>query len=240
MKETDVTNPATATSADQNDGKTTATSAVNDGSKADTQTTENKSVENPSTQPYKVFNSEEEFNRHSAGILKSAKTKAENEILAALGLKPEEKDKLAKFKEAYDATLTEAEKKAKELEAFKAESASLKASVVEKDAIISALFKTTGKKPDDILKFVKMAKGLVDENTTMEQALETVLSMATAKETQKTVPQGTPPAEPSSATTGESNPFKTGNLTEQGKIFRENREKARVLYKEATGKTAPW
>lgn len=237
MENTDK-NPATATSADQNDGKNPATSAVNDGNPVNTPTA--KGADNPS-QPYKVFSSEEEFNRHSAGILKSAKTKAENEILAALGLKPEERDKLAKIKEAYESTLTDAEKKAKELEGFKTEAATLKASLAEKDAIIAALSKSTGKKPEDVMKVVRMAKGLVDENTTMEQALETVLSMTSTANTepQKTVPQGTPPAEPSS-TAPEENPFKTGNLTEQGKVFKQDREKARILYKEATGKNAPW
>ena len=44
----------------------------------------------------------------------------------------------------------------------------------------------------------------------------------------------------SSSKAPEENPFKTGNLTEQGKIYKADPEKARVLYKEATGKNAPW
>lgn len=235
MENTDK-NPATVTST-VNDGKNPSTPEANGGQTANTQT-ETKSADNPS-QPFKTFATQEEFDKHSAGILSSAQKKAEKELLALLGLKPDEKDKLAKFKEAYESTLTDAEKKKKELDTLTAEAGALKAAVAEKDAIIAAITKSTGKKAEDVVKFVKMAKGLVDENTTMEQALETVLSMATAREPQRTVPQGTPPAEPSSTPTGD-NPFKTGNLTEQGKIFKENPEKARMLYKEATGKNAPF
>ncbi len=230
---------ATVTPTD-NGGQKTATPADNGGNPVNTPT-DNKGADNPNPKPYMVFNSQEEFDKHSAGILNNAKNKAEKELLALLGLKPDEKDKLAKFKEAYDATLTEAEKKAKELENFKAESAALKASVAEKDAIIAAITKSTGKKPDDVMKFVRMAKGLVDENTTMEQALEQVFSMAGTKpEAPKpTTPHGTPPADNGQQPTAD-NPFKTGNLTEQGKLFKADPEKARRLYKEATGKNAPF
>jgi hypothetical protein len=228
---------ATVTPTD-NGGQKTATPADNGGNPVNTPT-DNKGADNSNPKPYMVFNSQEEFDRHSAGILNNAKNKAEKELLALLGLKPDEKDKLAKFKEAYDATLTEAEKKAKELENFKAESAALKASVAEKDAIIAAITKSTGKKPDDVMKFVRMAKGLVDENTTMEQALEQVFALSASKtETPKPTPQGTPPADNGQQPT--DNPFKTGNLTEQGKLFKADPEKARRLYKEAKGKEAPF
>lgn len=221
----------------------TATPADNGG----TQTPANTPAEPPkqtngaeNNQPFKTFATQEEFDRHSAGILNNAQKKAEKELLALLGLKPDEKDKLAKFKEAYDATLSDSEKKAKELETLTTEANSLKASVAEKDAIIAAITKSTGKSADDVLKFVKMAKGLVDENTTMEQALEQVFSMAnTTPEAPKPAPQGTPPAD-TAAQTPEDNPFKTGNLTEQGKIFKADKEKARRLYKEAHGKDAPF
>ena len=92
----------------------------------DTSTTENKEGSNVDTpaidkkvekaEPYKSFSSKEAFDKHSACILNSAKNKAEKELLALLGLKPDEKDKLAKFKEAYDSTLSESEKQAKKLE----------------------------------------------------------------------------------------------------------------------------
>jgi len=220
----------------------TATPADN-GSKntpVNTPTETPKQTQGAETQPYKTFATQEDFDRHSAGILNSAQKKAEKELLALLGLKPDEKDKLQKFKEAYDATLSESEKKAKELESLKNEESSLKASIAEKDAIITAITKFSGKKAEDVIKFVKMAKGLVDENTTMEQALEQVLALAKSmKDDHKTAPKGTPPAESSDGKT-EENPFKTKNLTEQGKLFKADPEKARRLYKEATGKKAPF
>lgn len=220
----------------------TATPADNGGEKTPANTpAENKQTNGAEQhQPYKTFATQEEFDRHSAGILNSAQKKAEKELLSLLGLKPDEKDKLQKFKEAYDATLSDSEKKAKELEALTTETEGLKARNAELEATISALTKATGKKADDVSKIVKMAKGLVDENTTMEQALEQVFAMSTSKEPEiKPTPQGTPPVE-SSSKAPEENPFKTGNLTEQGKIYKADPEKARVLYKEATGKNAPW
>lgn len=219
----------------------TATPADNGGTKTPANTPAEKTQTNGAEhQPYKTFATQEEFDRHSAGILNSAQKKAEKELLSLLGLKPDEKDKLQKFKEAYDATLSESEKKAKELETLTADNGKQKARIAELEATISALTKATGKKAEDVSKIVKMAKGLVDENTTMEQALEQVFAMSTSKEPEiKPTPQGTPPVE-SSSKAPEENPFKTGNLTEQGKIYKADPEKARVLYKEATGKNAPW
>lgn len=231
MENTESTNPATATPAD-NGGTNTP---------ANTPAEPPKQTNGAEHQPYKTFATQEEFDRHSAGILNSAQKKAEKELLAMLGLKPDEKDKLQKFKEAYDATLSESEKKAKELETLTADNGKQKARIAELEATISALTKATGKKAEDVSKIVRMAKGLVDENTTIEQALEQVFAMSgTSKEPEtKPTPQGTPPVE-SSSKAPEENPFKTGNLTEQGKIYKADPEKARVLYKEATGKNAPW
>lgn len=225
---------ATATSA-VNDGKTPSTPEANGGQTANTQTT-SKSVDNTNPEPFMTFQTQADFDKHSAGILNSAKNKAEKELLAMLGLKPDEKDKLAKFKEAYDATLTDAEKKAKELESLAAESKSLKAELAEKDAIIAAITKSTGKNVEDVMKFVKMAKGLVDEKTTMEQALEQVLAMTKPA---KPIPQGTPPAD-AVGKMPEDNPFKNGNLTEQGKLIKSDREKAREMYFAVYGKAPSW
>ena len=149
----------------------------------ETKTTEveNKSVDEVKTpeteikvepkQPYKTFATQEEFDDHSAGILNSAKKKAEKELLAMLGLKPDEKDKLAKFKEAYESTLSESEKQIKTLEELGAKVKTLEATVAEKDAIITALVKLSGKTTDDVSKYVRMAKGLVDDDTTIEQEI---------------------------------------------------------------------
>ena len=168
-------------------------------------------------------------------------SKEKDEILqmkvSQLGLKPDEKDKLSKFKEAYDNTLSEAEKQAKNLENLNSEVNLLKGQIAEKDAIISALSQLTGKNSNDVDKYVKMAKGLVDENTNIEQALAQVLSFAKVEE--KTVPKGKPLNEPSTPQI-EDNPFKTGNLTEQGKIIKSDREKAREMYMAVYGKAPSW
>lgn len=203
-------------------------------------------VETPETEkkvevvekPYKSFATQEEFDKHSAGILNNAKYKAEKELLAMLGLKPDEKDKLAKFKEAYDATLSESEKQAKSLESLKAENDSLKSSISEKDALIVALTKLTGKSADDVGKYVRMAKGLVDDNTTIEQALEQVLEF-TKVESKNNVPKSKPLNEPN-PTSKDDNPFKTGNLTKQGELIKSDREKARSLYMAVHGKAPNW
>jgi predicted nuclease with TOPRIM domain len=202
-----------------------------------TQTQVETKNEPAKTEPFKVFASKEEFDRHSAGILNSAKNKAEKELLALLGLKPDEKDKLAKFKEAYDNTLSESEKQAKNLENLNNEVNSLKNEIAEKDAIISALSQMTGKTSADVIKYIKMAKGLVDENTTIEQALSQVFTYTKAEK--KTVPTSKPLNEPSVAKT-ETNPFKTDNLTEQGKLIKSDREKAREMYFAVYGKAPSW
>lgn len=213
--------------------------------KVDTPATETKvengnGAETKTTEPYKTFTSKEDFDRHSAGILNSAKNKAEKELLAMLGLKPDEKDKLAKFKEAYDATLSESEKQAKNLENLNSEVDSLKSQIVEKDAIIVALSKLTGKTSADVGKYVKMAKGLVDENTTIDQALEQVLSFMKIEEPKANpVPAGKPLSNPAPVVTDE-NPFKTGNMTKQGELIRTDREKARALYMAVHGVGPAW
>lgn len=213
--------------------------------KVDTPTTETKvengnGAETKTTEPYKTFTSKEDFDRHSAGILNSAKNKAEKELLAMLGLKPDEKDKLAKFKEAYDATLSESEKQAKNLENLTSEVDSLKSQIAEKDAIIVALSKMTGKTSADVGKYVKMAKGLVDENTTIDQALEQVLSFMKIEEPKTNpVPAGKPLSNPAPVTTDE-NPFKTGNMTKQGELIKTDREKARALYMAVHGVGPAW
>ena len=209
--------------------------------KVETPTTENNGgngTETKTTEPYKIFTSKEDFDRHSAGILNSAKNKAEKELLAMLGLKLDEKDKLAKFKEAYDATLSESEKQAKNLENLNEEVKSLKSQIAEKDAIISALSKLTGKNSSDVDKYVRMAKGLVDENTSIDQALEQVLDFLKVPE-QKPIPSGKPLNEPNSTPTVE-NPFSSGNLTKQGEMIKSDREKAREMYFKAKGAYPSW
>lgn len=220
--------------------ETPTTEKTAENQTVETQATETKTEEKTAdnNQPYKTFATQADFDRHSAGILNSAKNKAEKELLAMLGLKPDEKDKLAKFKEAYDNTLSEAEKQAKNLENLSGEVNTLKGQIAEKDAIIAALSQMTGKTATDVDKYVRMAKGLVDENTTIEQALSQVLSFAKVEE-KKDVPTSKPLNEPSETQIDE-NPFKTDNLTKQGELIKSDREKARELYFAVHGKAPSW
>lgn len=213
----------------------------NAGTQTEGQTAGNGQGAEGKAEPYKTFASKDEFDRHAAGILNSAKSKAEKELLALLGLKPDEKDKLAKFKEAYEATLTEREKQAKDLGILNSQVAELKSALAEKEALILALGKTGGKSAEDVDKYVKMARGLVDENTDISAALEQVMAMAGLAGTQtKGVPKGSPLPDPSGGGGAQDNPFKSGNLTEQGKMITADREKAREAYRAATGKFPPW
>ena len=228
---------AQVTSPNTNDGNKTTNTPVE---------TKNPGVDNPNTEtkgPYRSFATQEEFDAHSAGILNSAKKKVEKELLALLGLKPDEKDKLAKFKEAYDSTLSESEKQAKNIESMTAELESLRSQLAEKDMIISALSKSSGKSVEDVSKFVKMARGLVDDETTIDQALEQVFAMANSKvETKPTVPVSKPLNEPTTSEPVQSNPFdpKNGNMTEAGKLMQYDINKARTLYAQAYGKAPNW
>lgn len=208
--------------------------------KVETPTTEKMVETTVNNEPYKIFSSKEDFDRHSAGILNSAKNKAEKELLAMLGLKPDEKDKLAKFKEAYDNTLSESEKQAKNLENLNEEVKSLKSQIAEKDAVISALSKLTGKNSSDVDKYVRMAKGLVDENTNIDQALEQVLDFMKVQEPKPNpIPSGKPLNESNTTQTNE-NPFSDGNLTKQGEMIKTDREKAREMYFKAKGVYPSW
>lgn len=176
----------------------------------------------------------------------SAERETKRKLLAQLGLKDGEEDKLLKFKEAYENSLSEDEKRATEIEALKAEKLALSQDLEEKEYTIKALIAMTGKKEEDVEKIVKMAKGLKTESNTIEDAISDVLGMInvapTTTETKpasnENVPTGQPIQQPSTTVkvdTQSNNPFKAGqiNLTEQGKLLRTNPELAKKLAQEA-------
>ncbi len=229
-----------------NTGVDTSNTLNNEGIEVQTPNTENnggvvsstKENKDGKNEPFKVFATKEDFDKHSMGVINSAKQKAEKEIMQALGLNPNEKDKLSKFKELYENSLTEAEKKEMELKNLQESNNNYSVQVQEKDAVITALCKVTGKSVDDVSKYVKMAKGLVSADVTMDMALEEVMKMIGNKEQSAAVPTGTPP--PKSTDKIEDNPFKSDNLTAQGKAIKENIEKARENYFSAYGKYPSW
>lgn len=173
----------------------------------------------------------------------SAERETRRKLLAQLGLKDDEEDKLLKFKEAYENSLSEEEKRATEIEALKAEKLQLSQDLEEKEYTIKALIAMTNKKEEDVEKIVKMAKGLKTDSNTIEDAINDVLGMINVKEepttapTNENIPTGQPIQQPSTTVKidTQSNPFKAGqiNLTEQGKLLRTNPELAKKLAQEA-------
>ena len=175
----------------------------------------------------------------------SAERETRRKLLAQLGLKDDEEDKLLKFKEAYENSLSEEEKRATEIEALKSEKLALSQDLEEKEYTIKALIAMTGKKEEDVEKIVKMAKGLKTDSNTIEDAINDVLGMInvapTTTETKpasnENVPTGQPIQQPSTTVKvdTQANPFKAGqiNLTEQGKLLRTNPELAKKLAQEA-------
>lgn len=213
----------------------TLTAPTNNGT-SDTSTSGTQDV----STPFKTFATQADFDRHAVGIKNDARREAEKEIMSALGLKSNEKEKLTKFKEAYEASLSETERQAKTLSELTASVEALNNQLNDKNALISALTLSSGKTIDDVSKYVKMAKGLVDENTDMTTALKEVMEMF--KHEVKSVPTGTPLQEPLSqkAPSKEDNPFISGNLTLQGQLIKADKDMARKLYFQAKGRYPNW
>ena len=175
----------------------------------------------------------------------AAERETKKKLLAQLGLKEDEMDKLNAFKEAYEASLSDEEKRNNEISELKATNLQLTQDLEEKDYTIKALIELTGKDESDVEKIVKMAKGLKTDENSVEDAIKEVISMI-GTQTQPTTPSvtGVNPnmpisneiQQPSTVIVDvQANPFKAGqiNLTEQGKLIRTNPELAKKLAKEA-------
>lgn len=174
--------------------------------------------------PFKAFQTQEDFDNETAKIRGVAERKAENEILKALGI--DSKDKLEAIKQAYQNSLTEEDRKNEALK----ELDNLKSTVAEKDAIIAALTKLSGKETSEVTKLVKMAKGLVSDDYTIEQALDEVMKLVNNQQPQQPkIPVSQPMNNPPQGIPTIENPFKNGNLTEAGKMIKENPQQAREL-----------
>lgn len=201
-----------------------------------------ESAENHSEKgtPYRTFASKEEFDHHAAGMMSSARAKVEREILSALGLRPDERDKLPKLREAYDASLTEAERSAARADEMRGEVERLRAEIAEKDATIAALSKIGGKTADDVSKYVRMARGLAVDGVSIDDAIGQVMAMVSPP---KPAPIQSQPLAPQPGVAAQKNPFMKGqdyNLTEQGRLKREDVKKARSLYLAANGSLPAW
>ena len=175
----------------------------------------------------------------------TAERETKRKLLAMLGLKEDEEDKLNAFKEAYQNSLSDEEKRVTELENLKAEKLTLEQNLEEKEYVIKALIELTGKNEEDVDKIVKMAKGLKTDDNTIEDAIKEVISMVNVEKpntndngaTNPNMPKGQEIQQPSTTVSinTENNPFKAGsiNLTKQGELLRTNPELAKKLAAEA-------
>ena len=187
-----------------------------------------KQPEPPKEVPaFRTFKTQEEFDNEMAKVRGGAERNAKKDFLKMLGIDNE--DKIEAIKQAYQNSLTEAEKKEEQLK----ELANLKLSLAEKEATITALKKFSNKGEDEITKIVKMAKGLVSDEVTLEQALDDVMKLFQQNQKQNVPSSQTTPKIPDGNEPTAKNPFKDGNLTEMGQMIKENPEKARKLAKEA-------
>lgn len=170
---------------------------------------------------------------------------AKKKLLAQLGLTLDDEDKLNAFKEAYQNSLSDEDKRNQELTQLQTDKIKLTQDLEEKDYVIKALFELTGKKEEDVEKIVKMAKGLKNDDNSIEDAIKEVISMINPTENissnvttiNPTMPVSEPIQQPSTSVVinTQDNPFKAGqiNLTKQGQLLRSNPELAKQLAAEA-------
>jgi len=209
---------------------------------------EDKTVDTPqTTEPKKDEGksfTQQDLDNMAAKARGTAERETTKNILAKLGLKADEVDKLSAFKEAYEASLSDEERKNQVMEELQADNLRLSQDLEEKDYVIKALIELTGKKEEDVDKIVKMAKGLKTNENTIEDAIKEVISMVNIQKPavdvnapKADVPVSQPIQQPSTTiqVNTNDNPFKaeTFNLTKQGELMKKNPELAKKLAAEA-------
>jgi hypothetical protein len=233
----DNTNTQQTVEANPNGATTQTTPQINEGNQTTTQP--------QATNEGKTY-SQQDLDNIAAKARGTAERETRRKLLAELGLKDGEEDKLLAYKEAYQNSLSDEEKRATEIANIQAENLKLTQDLEEKDYTIKALIELTGKNEEDVDKIVKMAKGLKTADNTIEDAIKEVISMikpaeittpATTVEVNPNMPSGQPIQQPSTVSIDvQDNPFKAGpsyNLTKQGQILRSNPELAKKLASEA-------
>lgn len=228
----------------ENDNNTQSKVEVTqNGAEVDTQTT-TTNVETKKEEP-KTY-SQEDLDKNAADTRRATERDTKKKILAELGLKEGEEDKLSAYKQAYQDSLSEEEKRNQVMEELQADNLQLAQDVEEKDYIIKALVELTGKNEDDVSDIVKMAKGLKDDNNTIEDAIKKVISMINITPTNPAttvvtdnpdIPTGNELTQPSTViqVSTQDNPWKPGsiNLTKQAELLKTNPDLARRLKVEA-------
>lgn len=205
------------------EGQSVTSTVVNtqkDGEKV----TQPKKEENQ--QPFRVFTSQTDFDNEAAKI----KYAGAKDVLKKFGIKSE--DDIPKMLEAYNSSLTEAEKTTQKL----AELEAIKQQAKRKDYVINALVKKSNEPIEDVEKQVTMAEALVSTGhySTFDEAFEFVWgNNKTQVEKQELPPQGKQILQPDTSTQTEKNPFKDGTLQEQTELFKKDPDKARRFAKEA-------
>lgn len=201
-----------------------------------TQSQVNESNENKPHDEGKTF-SQRDLDNVAARTRGATERETKKKLLATLGLSLDDEEKLSKYKEAYENSLSDEQKKSQEIEDLQVANQNLKNDLIEKDYIIEALIAMSGKKEEDVEKIVKMAKGLKTEDNTVKDCIDEVLEMIKPKAQEQNIPQGQPLTQPSTTITinAETNPFKADsyNLTKQGELLKTNPELAKRLAAEA-------
>jgi len=184
-----------------------------------------------------------DFDKAMADTRRATEKETKRQLLAKAGLKSDEEEKLGAYKEAYENSLSDEEKRNTLIEDLQADNIRLTQETEDKDYIIKALTELTGKNEDDVEKIVKMAKGLKTEDNTIEDAIKEVISMINVEPTNPAtvvnpdIPKGQEIQQPSTIVqvNTQENPFKaeTINLTKQGELIKNNPELAKKLAGEA-------
>lgn len=159
--------------------------------------------------------------------------KAQEKLFKELGIEDFDnaKEGLQKFKEWQDSQKTEAEKQQEALQSLQGEKEVLTKTVSQLEAQISAM--KAGVSGDSVEDVIALAERLVTEDTTIDKAIEQVIEkypqfVVQADEGDDTITI----VRPGNPNGGKQtvNPFskENWNLTEQGKLYKENPE----LYKQ--------